>query len=38
MKKMTSAERTGLLLLAAALLVFIAVRFLSVYSHDKGRM
>ena len=36
MKKMTSAERTGLLLLAAALLVFIAVSFLSVYSHDKG--
>ncbi len=35
MKKLTSAERTGLLLLAAALLVFLTVRFVSVMSRDE---
>lgn len=37
MKKLTSAERTGLLLLAAALLVFLTVRFLSVLTRE-GQM
>lgn len=35
MKKLTSAERTGLLLLAAALLVFLTVRLVSVMARDE---